>query len=92
MCYVDKDSVTNATTGLMALRDVATYNDVPINIHVADHYIHVVVGFGTPYQKGMSWYLQDMYRYQAERDLIYKWIWDTVDELREQQGLPILER
>lgn len=46
-----KDLVSNASTGLMAIKDIATHKEVPINIHFADHRIHVIVGFGTSRQK-----------------------------------------
>ena len=36
-----KDLVTNTSTGLMAIKDLATFNDVPINIHFDKHWIHI---------------------------------------------------
>lgn len=32
-CDYHKDVVTNTSTGLMAIRDLATYYNVPIDIH-----------------------------------------------------------
>ena len=77
-----KDLVSNASTGLMAIKDIATYKEIPINIHFADHWIHVIVGFGTSRQKKMSFYTQDCYRGFAQSDKIYNWIEKAVDELK----------
>lgn len=66
----------------MALRDIAGYEGIPINVHVADHWIHVIVGFGTPWMKKQSFYLQDTYRVQNNLDPIYNWIEEAIDEIK----------
>lgn len=76
------DRVTNASTALMAVRDLATYYDIPINIHFADHYIHVIVGFGTPYQTRRSWYSQDLYQRFSNTDEIYLEIKHDIERLK----------
>lgn len=77
------DDIKNITTGLMALRDIAGCEHIPINTHVADHWIHVIVGFGTPWQKKQSFYLQDTYRVQNHLDPIYEWIGLAIKEIEE---------
>lgn len=77
-----KDRVSNTTTALMAIRDLATFHEIPINIHFEDHYIHVIVGFGTPEQKRMSYYLQDMYREHSLNDRIYNEIEAAIELLK----------
>lgn len=76
------EDIKNITTGLMALRDIATLEHVPINAHVADGWIHVIVGFGTPWTKKQSFYLQDLYRYENKIDQIYTWIEEAIAEIR----------
>lgn len=78
----NKDCATNASTGLMAIKDIATYEDIPINIHFDKHWIHVIVGFGTPYQKKQSFYTQDLYRVFGQTDEIYNWIKEAVKKLK----------
>lgn len=78
-----KDLVTNATTGLMAIRDLSNVYDVPINIQINDHYINVIVGYGTKYIKNASFYCQDMYRYHSEYDTIYNRVVKMIEERRQ---------
>ena len=78
-----KDLVTNTSTGLMAIKDLATFNDVPINIHFDKHWIHIIVGFGTPYQRQKSYYTQDSYKIFGETDSIYNQIEEMVNEVKE---------
>lgn len=79
-----KDRVTNASTGLMAIKDLATYNNVPINIHFDSHWIHIIVGFGTPYQKKMSYYPQDCYKSFGKNDMIYNDIEKVIEKMKEK--------
>ena len=79
---VGKDRVTNISTALMAINELASYYDIPINIHFnAKGSIYIHVGFGTPYRKEMSFYPQDTYRIHSETDDIYKWVEDTIETL-----------
>ena len=83
----NQDLVTNASTGLMAIKDLATYNDIPINIHFDDHWIHIIVEFGTPYQKKMSVYPQDCYKSFGKNDLIYNDIEKVIEEIKEKKDV-----
>lgn len=76
-----KDMITNATTGLMALRDLATIYKIPINIQLDDHYITVIVNYGKCDSQMQQFYLQDMYRYEQDIDHVYKWVTDTIQEI-----------
>lgn len=78
-----KDSVTNVTTGLMAIRDLSTVYDVPINIHIDNQYIRVIVGYGTSYIKNANFYLQDMYKYHSLHDNIYTTIVKMIEDRRQ---------
>lgn len=77
----DKDRVTNISTALMALMELATACHTPINIHFAEHRIYVCVGFGTPHRKEMAFYPQDTYRDHSKTDAIYKWIDVAVEKI-----------
>lgn len=80
--YADIDEqVNNVTTALMDIRDIATYTDIPINIHFDSHVITVTVNFGKWNAKSEHFYLQDMYRYHQTSDMIYKWIKGAVEEI-----------
>lgn len=75
-----KDQVTNISTALMAINELSSYYDIPINIHFdAEGRIYVHVGFGTFYRKEMSFYPQDTYRVHSKTDDIYKWIEETAE-------------
>lgn len=87
---LDKDQVTNISTALMAIKDLATSCKIPINIHFADEHIYVHVGFGTPYRKEMSFYPQDTYRLHSETDDIYKWIEETAENINAYKTNPSL--
>lgn len=76
-----EEVVVNTSTALMYIKDLATYKNVPINIHFDNHYIHIIVGFGTPRQKKCSWYPQDCYRRFACDNDIYKWIEEACEEI-----------
>lgn len=78
--YID-EQVTNITTALMAIRDVATYTEIPINVQFDSHVITVIVNFGKWNVKMEHFYLQDMYRYHQSSDMIYKWIKEAVEEI-----------
>ena len=78
-----KDVVTNTSTGLMAIRDLATYYDVPIDIHFANHMIDINIGSTkTALQEHESFYCQDMYRQFGESDDIYHWIANAVERVK----------
>lgn len=78
--YMNKQ-VTNVTTALMAIRDVATCTEIPINVQFDSHVITVIVNFGKWDVKMEHFYLQDMYRYRQSSDMIYKWIKEAVEEI-----------
>lgn len=78
-CDFHKDVVTNTSTGLMAIRDLATYYDVLIDIHFANHRINISIGSKkTAYREHESFYRQDMYKQFGESDDIYHWIADAI--------------
>lgn len=78
-----KDIVTNTSTGLMAIRDLATYYDVPIDIHFANHWIDINIGSKkTAFQEHKSFYCQDLYERFGELDDIYHWIADAVKRVK----------
>lgn len=70
----------------MAIKDLATSCQVPINIQFSDHWIYVNVGFGTPNRTEMGFYPQDTYRLHAETDDIYKWIETTAESIRNRKA------
>lgn len=70
-----KDVVTNTSTGLMAIRDLATYYNVPIDIHFANHRININIGSRkTEHREHVSFYCQDMYKQFGESDGIYHYL------------------
>lgn len=75
------------TTSLMILRDLATCNNIPINIQLDNLYIHVTVGFGTKFQKHQSFYLQDLYEMEFDRNSVYTWIENAIKEIKEKTML-----
>lgn len=78
-CDYHKDVVTNTSTGLMAIRDLATYYNVPIDIHFANHLINISIGSRkTEHREHVSFYCQDMYKQFGESDDIYHWIADAI--------------
>lgn len=77
------EDITNITTALMRLREIASINKVPINIQIDEDYIHVNVGFGAPYVKSRSYYLQDIFRYFQKKDTIYEFIESAAKEIYE---------
>lgn len=81
------EDITNITTALMGLREIASINKVPINIQIDEDYIHVSVGFGTPYIKYRSYYLQDVFRYFKTKDKIYEFIESAAKEIYELHGI-----
>lgn len=84
----DKNEVTNISTVLMYIRDIAMLEKVPINIYFDTEglWIYITVGFGTPYQKHQSFYLQDTYRSLSLKDLVYEWIKEAIKEIHEMKG------
>ncbi len=84
--YMNKQ-VTNVTTALMAIRDVATCTEIPINVQFDSHVITVIVNFGKWDVKMEHFYLQDMYRYHQSSDMIYKWIKEAVEEIIKHRGI-----
>lgn len=86
-----KDLVTNLSTALMAVKDMATYNDIPIEMHFENHYIHIFVGYGTPYQKYVRFYPQDCYRAFANTDDIRKWIENAIEEIQKEKSKYMVE-
>lgn len=83
---MNKDLVTNLSTALMAVKDMATYNDIPIEMHFENHYIHIFVGYGTPYQKYVRYYPQDCYRMYSQTDDMRKWIEDALEEIQKEKS------
>lgn len=79
------NDITNITTGLMGLRDIGAMANIPINVHVEEHWIHVIVGFGTPFRKDRSFYFQDMYRYFKEKEEIYDFIEEAIQEINKKR-------
>lgn len=86
-----KDQVTNISTALMAINELSSCYDIPINIHFdAKGRIYVHVGFGTLYRKEMSFYPQDTYRAHSKTDDIYKWIEEAIETLAVKKGNSVL--
>lgn len=84
-----KDQITNISTALMAINELSSYHNIPINIHFnAKGSIYIHVGFGTPYRKEMSFYPQDTYRVHSKTDAIYKWVEDTIETLAVKKSNP----
>lgn len=83
----DKNEVTNISTALMYIRDIARIEKVPININFDTEglWIYITVGFGTPYQKHQNFYLQDMYEYCSKRDQIYDWVIEAIKEIHKMK-------
>lgn len=78
-----KDVVKNTSTGLMAIRDLATYYNVLVNIHFADHRINITVRSKKgPLRLCGSFYCQDAYKQFEESDDIYRWIADAVKRVK----------
>lgn len=72
-----KDVVTNTSTGLMAIKDLATYYGIPIDIHFTDHRIEIHIG-----SERISIYCQDMYKQFGESDNIYHWIANAIERVK----------
>lgn len=85
-----KDQVSNISTALMAINELSSCYDIPINIHFdAKGRIYVHVGFGTLYRKEMSFYPQDTYRSHSKTDDIYKWIEGVAEDLAVKKANPV---
>lgn len=74
--------ITNITTALMTIRDMAQYSDVAITIDfLNDFYITVYVGANG--DKNMArFYLQDLYRYESKKDSIRDFIEKAIEDLK----------
>lgn len=81
-----KDRVTNISTALMTVKDMATYDDIPIEMLFENHYIHIYVGYRTPYQKYALFYTQNLYRVYSETDGIRKWIESAIEEIQKEKS------
>ena len=78
----DSKYINNATTGLMILRDLLSFNGVRANVSFDnDGYILVELYYDSKY-KYARFYLQDMYEYHSERDMIYEWVKTTIKEMK----------
>ena len=78
-----KDVVKNTSTGLMAIRDLATYYNVLIDIHLSDHRINITVRSKEgPLRLRGSFYCQDAYKQFEESDDIYHWIAEAVEQIK----------
>lgn len=78
-----KDVVKNTSTGLMAIRDLATYYNVLIDIHLSDHRINITVRSKEgPLRLCGSFYCQDAYKQFEESDDIYHWIAEAVEQVK----------
>lgn len=76
-----REMITNATTALMAIRDLCHWYNIPTNIHFDGSYITVIVNFGKGDSKIHRFYLQDTYRYSAKFDSIYEQIKKDIEEI-----------
>lgn len=80
-----KDVVKNTSTGLMAIRDLATYYNVLVDIHFTDHRINITVRSKKgPLRLCGSFYCHDAYKQFEESDDIYHWIADAVERVKEE--------
>ena len=78
-----KDVVKNTSTGLMAIRDLATYYNVLVDIYLSDHRINITVrSKERPLQLCGSFYCQDAYKQFEESDDIYHWIAEAVEQVK----------
>lgn len=78
-----KDVVTNTSTGLMAIRDLAKYYNVLVDIHFSGHRIDITVrSKKEPLRLCRSFYYRDEYRQFEESDDIYHWIADAVERVK----------
>lgn len=83
-----KDVVKNTSTGLMAIRDLATYYNVLVDIHFVDHRINITVrSKKEPLRLCGSFYCQDTYKQFEESDDIYHWIADAVERVKGEYHL-----
>lgn len=79
-----KDVVKNTTTALMAIRDLAIYYNVLVDIHFTDnHRINITVRSKEgPLRLCGSFYCQDAYNEFEESDDIYHWIAEAVEQVK----------
>lgn len=78
-----KDAVKNTTTGLMAIRDLAMYYNVLVDIHLADDRINITVRSKEgPLRIYGSFYCLDSYEEFNESDDIYHWIAEAVEQVK----------
>lgn len=86
-----EDQVTNISTALMAINELSSCYDIPINIYFdAKGRLYACIGFGTLYRKELSFYPQDTYRAHSITDDIYKWIKKTIQDLAVKKANPNL--
>lgn len=83
-----KDVVKNTSTGLMAIRDLATYYNVLVDIHLSDHRINITVRSkeGPLRLCGSFYYEPDIihcaYEEFGESDDIYYWIAKAAEQVK----------
>lgn len=77
------DVVTNTSTGLMAIQNLARYYNVLIDIHLSDRRINITVrSKDVPLRLCGSFYYQDAYKEFEESDDIYRWIADAAERMK----------
>nr|DAI86269.1 MAG TPA: hypothetical protein [Caudoviricetes sp.] len=77
------DVVTNTSTGLMAIQDLAKYYNVLIDIHFSDNKISITIrSKDGPLRLCGSFYCQDAYKGFETSDDIYHWIVDAVERVK----------
>lgn len=76
--------VTNSTTALMCIRDLAMMYHVPISIHFDnDHYMRVFINPGSREEKKALFYLQDLYQEHTRVDKIWEWMEEQCKQISE---------